>query len=250
MSAEFAAALLRPHVAPLNGLVQPQSFDQKSRFAVYRNNVHHSLIEALSATFPVVQALVGEEAFSRLATLFVRKHPPSTPYLTEYGEPFGGFLASRNELRAYPYLAEVAQLEYQLLRSTHAADTVSVNNRLLDLAADPQQLFDSCFTFAPATALLPLKFASATLWERHQCDAPNLYGVEVNCAQWVLISRPEYQLYVDHLEPDEFAFLEALKQGATVGQACELLTHEAQLADYFQRLLERRLITDLGVIRC
>ena len=50
--------------------------DPQTRFAVYRNNVTQALAEALAATFPVTQALVGAAFFHALAVEFARCEPP------------------------------------------------------------------------------------------------------------------------------------------------------------------------------
>jgi hypothetical protein len=65
--------------------------DPARRFAVYRNNVVVSLIDALADTFPVTQELVGEDFFRAMAGVFVRHAPPTSALLAEYGEGFSGF---------------------------------------------------------------------------------------------------------------------------------------------------------------
>lgn len=57
----------------------------KERFNVYRNNVFHSLIEALKAAFPLVEKTVGTAEFKILAHSFIKEHLPSNPVLYTYG---------------------------------------------------------------------------------------------------------------------------------------------------------------------
>nr|BFE90967.1 hypothetical protein GCM10020185_15030 [Pseudomonas brassicacearum subsp. brassicacearum] len=72
----FAAALLDPRKACPPGLVSANGADPQSRFAVYRNNVLSSLINALADNYPVVTQLVGEEFFSEawLGSTSSRRH--------------------------------------------------------------------------------------------------------------------------------------------------------------------------------
>lgn len=56
-------APLNPELPCPGGLTSWNGSDPELRFAVCRNNVMVSLIDALADTFPVVQALVGEEFF-------------------------------------------------------------------------------------------------------------------------------------------------------------------------------------------
>lgn len=63
--AAFAGALLDADQACPDGLFSNNGADPASRFAVYRNNVHSSLINALAAAYPVTLQLVGDEFFAR-----------------------------------------------------------------------------------------------------------------------------------------------------------------------------------------
>lgn len=63
----FAAALLNPDLPCPGGLSTWNGSAPATRFAVYRNNVTVSLVDALADTFPVLQALVGEEFFRAMA---------------------------------------------------------------------------------------------------------------------------------------------------------------------------------------
>ena len=120
--AEFAGALLstvRPVPAAVKGAAQGRV---ERRFAVHRNTVAASLIEALQARFPVVQRLVGEDFFRAMARAFVALEPPSSPLLFLYGESFAAFIARFTPAAPLPYLADVARLEYARGLAYHAAD--------------------------------------------------------------------------------------------------------------------------------
>ena len=47
--------------------------------AVYRNTVLHGAVEALRGNFPVVEALVGQDMFERIAVDFATECPPRHP---------------------------------------------------------------------------------------------------------------------------------------------------------------------------
>lgn len=50
--AAFADALIDPDLACPDGLFSRNGADPASRFAVYRNNVHSALINALATAYP------------------------------------------------------------------------------------------------------------------------------------------------------------------------------------------------------
>ncbi len=70
------------------GVTARRADETSRRFAVYRNNVVHSLTEALKRRFPVVERLVGPEFFRALAPLYLAADPPSSPVLIRWGAGF------------------------------------------------------------------------------------------------------------------------------------------------------------------
>jgi hypothetical protein len=82
---EFASALLADDQAA------PPFRSQA--FAVYRNTSARGIVEALRASFPTVDMLVGEEMFTEVALDFRREQPPAGPVLSDYGADFAAFLA-------------------------------------------------------------------------------------------------------------------------------------------------------------
>ena len=112
---DFAAALMA------HGQVEP-SFRSQA-FAVYRNTSVRGAVEALRASYPTVDLLLGEEAFTQVAIEFRRELPPRTPVLSDYGREFAGFLQCQPWTCELPYLSDVAWLDWLWLESFLAPDT-------------------------------------------------------------------------------------------------------------------------------
>lgn len=241
----FALALLGGDSKPRELFCSPVSFDIDARFDIYRNNVVSSLTEALQASFPVVESLVGVDAFVALARRFIVEYPPKSPYLFEYGADFSGFLKECEQLSSYPYVAEVAQLEFELLRSTHAADAEPQNQLLIELAQQPERLATARFRLAPSLRLLKMRYAAGSIWQAHQQTLVNLEQVNAYQPEWLMVSRPEYAPQIDWLSPSEFKFLQTLQSGREVEASLASLDEEFDLTACFQRLLVRKLIVGL-----
>lgn len=113
MQSLFAHALLAPDMTRT---------DNAGRFNIYRNNLRITLRNALRTTFPAIEKLVGEEYFSALALAFVELHPPRSAIMSDYGDCFADFLAGLDPLSNYPYLPDVARIEFARVQAYHAAD--------------------------------------------------------------------------------------------------------------------------------
>jgi hypothetical protein len=122
MHAAFAEALLARDFDCPPGLRTWNGSDPGTRFAVYRNNLVVSLVDALADTYPVVQEMVGVEFFRAMAREFVRVQPPASPVLAHYGAGFAEFIEDFPPAAGLPYLPDLARLELMRVEVYHAAD--------------------------------------------------------------------------------------------------------------------------------
>jgi hypothetical protein len=93
-----------------------------SNVQIYRNNYVFGLNAVLQTTYPAVFAFIGEDCFLQLTKLHLRKHPLHNCDVSEYGEFFNQSIESSGLLESLPYLAQLAQWEWQwdhLCRQPH-----------------------------------------------------------------------------------------------------------------------------------
>ncbi|MFC6673940.1 DNA-binding domain-containing protein [Marinobacterium aestuariivivens] len=166
---DFCKALLDPDQGTPDGLRSWNGSDPAMRFAVYRNNVIASLIEALADSFPVVKALVGDRFFDAMAQGFVRQNLPASPVLARYGDAFPAFVADFEPAGSLPYLADVARLEWFYVQAFHAADAQPVATEAIGrLLADSDALPGLRLGLHPSAALLCSDHAVVSIWAAHQ----------------------------------------------------------------------------------
>jgi len=120
LQAAFAAHIVGDDRADLVASVEGDTIAAAARLRVYRHHVHHSLATALSATFPTVQALVGDEFFRGLARAYVGATLPTQPVLSEYGAGFAAFVGGYAPAAALPYLVDIARLDWALNTAFHS----------------------------------------------------------------------------------------------------------------------------------
>lgn len=244
----FAQALLHAELPCPTGLTTWNGSDPALRFAVYRNNVMVSLIDALADTYPVVQTLVGEEFFRAMARVFAQAHPPRSAVMAYYGREFAEFVESFAPAASVPYLADVARLEMARVMAYHAADVVAIRPQVLQAAlADPEQLLSLQLVLHPSVHVIGSRFAAFSIWAAHQ-GAICMPLVDPDVAQTALVYRAELDVHTMALAGTTAAFVSALQTGQTLLQAAETAASgdpEFDLTHALALLLRLQLVTHL-----
>jgi hypothetical protein len=244
----FAHALLNPELPCPSGLTTWNGSDPAKRFAVYRNNVMVSLIDALADTYPVVQALVGEEFFRAMARVFAMAHPPRSPVMATYGHDFAEFIQTFPPAATVPYLADVARLEMARVWAYHAADVPPLALEAVQAAlADPTQLIHLQFTLHPSVHVITSTFAVFALWTAHQGEI-DMATVDPDQPQTALVFRHALEVNTLELPAGVAQFVSALQAGKTLPDAASAaleLDPEFDLTQALTLLLRWQLITHL-----
>lgn len=218
LEARFAAALADTELPLPEGLTSARGQPDRLRFAVYRNNVHVSLVEALVRAFPVVYRIVGDTFFRAMARAYVAVHKPEDAVLIRYGASFSDFIASFTPAGSLAYLADVARLEYAWSEAYHAADADPIGLQSLAAVAS-EMLPDTRLIAHPATRLLASSHAIGSIWAAHQQE--RVPPVQTALAQTVLVTRPEAEVKASILPAVDAPFITALLAGDTIGDAAE-----------------------------
>ncbi|MBK5960363.1 hypothetical protein CCR97_19500 [Rhodoplanes elegans] len=216
-TAPFAAALLDPDRRLPDEITSHTARHPETRFAVYRNNVMVSLIEALRTRFPATERIVGDEFFTAMARTFVRAQPPRSPLLMSYGDHFPAFVKAFQPTADMPWLAEVARLEAARTRAYHAADAVPLAPADFS-AIDPDTLGAMRVQLHPSAAIVRSQHPVVTIWAMNSGEAP-LGLVDFGTAEDALVVRPHLTVGVLRLPRGAATFLGALQDDATIADA-------------------------------
>lgn len=198
--------------------IMPDAPGAAARLNIYHNHYRVTLIEALASTFPATLAAVGEAHFRAAARGFILTQPPTEPSLAAYGVDFPTFLAHLPPLAPWPYLSDLARLEWALNAACHAPDTVSVCVERLtaldeaELAVLRLRLHPSCFPLAlssPADRIRRSLLAGDTLEEGDWTLEP--------CR--LLIFRDGDDVGWLQLPPAAFAFVTSLTDDGSLAKA-------------------------------
>jgi hypothetical protein len=226
---DFYQALGNPEAGLPTGLRTWNGSDPARRFAVYRNNVLASLMDALADSFPVVQALVGVDFFRAMAQLYVRQFPPESPILAEYGDRLPSFIRDFAPAAGVPYLGDVAWLEWLRIRSFHSADGQSVSAATLaEVWSYAASLPDRQLTLHPSLQLFSSPYAVVSIWAAHQGEgelaAPQqiqqqLATLVLDTPQQALLLRTGLTVDLIPVDAGTHGFIAGLHRGLTLGEA-------------------------------
>ncbi|MBL4916937.1 DNA-binding domain-containing protein [Szabonella alba] len=222
--ARFEAGLRGGDLPP--GLTARDPAEVERRFAVYRNNQAVGLSQALALRFPVIRRLVGEDFFAALARAYAGVERPVSPVLAEWGAGFSEFLDRFPPLAAYPYMGDVARIEYARGRAFHAADAAPVDPAVFAMA-DPGRLR---LGLHPSVTLLSLAHPAVSIWQRNQPGAGAKGALPAGPETALILRDTTFDVPVRALDVGEAALIGALLEGATLAGAAEQA--QAALSDH------------------
>lgn len=241
----FANAVIDASVTTPPDVTSHTACTPTRRFNVYRNNVAHSLSEALVAQFPATHRLLGDEAFRAVASLYLKVEPPKSPVLLLYGRTFPDFLLAQPELDAVSYVADVARLEWLWSHAYHAADVAPLPADTL-AAIPPEHLADTHFAIHPSVGLVNSAVPVVSIWETNRQDE-TVQAIDLSSGgEEALVCRPAYDVEVHRLPPGTARLIDELGDGRPLGAAAEAAASTAAAfspADSLTALLRSRIIT-------
>jgi len=209
-----------PPALSLGALLRPgRGVAPERRLQVYRNNLHASLGAALEAVYPVLARLVGEAFFRQLARGYVERHPSRSGNLHEFGAQMPAFLTAQASLSDYPYLADVAALEWAGHEVYHEADDTPFDIAALG-ALDDEARTRLRLHLQPATRFVASAYPVLSIWKANQADAAP--GAPVSLDQGdvrLLVARSGFVVEFRILGIAEDRWLRALAKGRTLGAA-------------------------------
>ncbi|WP_233281572.1 HvfC/BufC N-terminal domain-containing protein [Sphingomonas changnyeongensis] len=191
----------------------PAGREAAAAIAVHRNNALVAAQTALQDNYPVLRAMIGADGFAALALRHIRRQPPADPRLCLYGRGLATTIARIRPLAAWPWLADVARLEWLVVRALFAADA-----KPLRAPPSPSQRWP----LAPATGWCASPHPVATLWAAHQPRAewPAAFP---DHGELALVTRAGAGVQVRPVARDALPLLDALRAGKTLADAASAL---------------------------
>ncbi len=134
---------------------------------IYRRNLIFGLCRALAEVYPLCRELLGEGNFNFLGKQYVHRFPSHARDLGDYGERFPDFLARREEVRDYPFLSDLARLEWLADRALRLPPTTWLDGDLA-LPAGGEERNRRLARLRRVTLPLRVHFTILDVWRDYQ----------------------------------------------------------------------------------
>ncbi|MBK8283759.1 MAG: putative DNA-binding domain-containing protein [Ahniella sp.] len=137
---------------------------------VHRHTTRIGLTDTLRTAYPAVVNAVGDTYFDALAAEFIRDNPPRSPVMQEYSPAFPDFLEGFPPLSAWPWLGDVARIDWARREAYHATDAVALTARQLQ-TWPIETLMSSMPRLHPSLRIIESPHPAWSLWCRQQPGA-------------------------------------------------------------------------------
>lgn len=202
------------------------------QLAIYQNNVRGALQSSLAQVYPVCQKILGDNYFKQLARVYIKHHPSKHPDLNHYGESFSNFLSSqyqqRDELNDFPYLSDLARLEW-LYQSVYYAAQGSVFDFSAFARLTEQQQAQSTFQIAPCLEFMTSGYPVVSIWQINQHDSTLSQSLELHSESYCIF-RNNNQIELVVIDADAYNLLVLVSAGKSLTELTAL-DHGNKLAE-------------------
>lgn len=206
------------------------SFDiDEKGLAVYKRNLHANAMRALEISFPTVEQLLGAELFAYCVEQLLLTSPPGSGDWGTWGREFSALLSQLPALDDYPYVADMATLDYSLHVLNRAKDfSVELSSMSLLASHDLDHLR---VVLNPAINLLVSDYPILDIYQANHMNAMKyLTRAKLKMAegigQQVLVYRPQFKAKVREHSIEEQYWFELISEGLSIGHALEKMSSQ------------------------
>lgn len=221
----------------------------QQRLQIYADAYRLRLVDALRDNYPVLNLLLGDDAFDALGAGYLAAHPSHFFSVRYFGDQLAQFIDADATYSTQPIVGEMARFEWMLRDVFDAADAPVL--QLEELAAIAADAWPGVqFKLHPTLRRIDLLWNTPALWrqlnEASEPDSPKRREHPVPWIAW----RHDLAIYFRSLEVDEAWAVDALGRHATFAEICAGLCEWVDEAHAPQRAAQhlQRWIND-GVLK-
>lgn len=209
-----------------DGILNPQGGDSGiERLSVYSGGYLARIEEALKEVCESVKHVIGGRRFHELAAAYADTYPSHDYNLSYVGRHLPDFILKSELKEKYPFLSELARLEWYVSMAFHSrgkdpVDMGSIRALTLD------QWDCTVMEWQDSVRLVESEWPILDIWNARKLPVKEVNIDLINRPQKILVSRSGFGVHCEIVEPTKFYFLKGLLAGESLGHVCENVPDE------------------------
>lgn len=195
----------------------------ETRLMIYGNAYRSRLLEVLESSYPILKAYLGDDDFYQLGNEYIDNFPSTFKSIRWFGDQLPDFLHNHHQFCDYPYLSELAKIEWTMTLAFDAADSkVKTIEEMNNLAPDDWENLQ--IPFHSSVHLLNLHWNAFEIWQNISDDKEPPEPVCLSLPiTWVVWRHDLINHYFPASEDEAWA-INGILEGYNFGMLCEGLS--------------------------
>ncbi len=218
-----------PKVSP-EYLKESAPIDWKTRVGIYQYAVKERIIESLEEDFETTKKAMGDKEFRSAMEAYLKVYPSQYASLAEVSKDVPAFLKEYSNTKAQPYLAELADMEWKLIKASLSENLIT--NNLAELQNEENVGKDLIFILHNSVELVRYEYPVQDFFEG------TVKNISKKPTYLVLFQRVKNGAY-EEVEQSEWLLLSEIKKARSLGELNQFVTENniapEKLGEYFSK---------------
>ena len=224
-----AQELIRLNRGELEAVVRrSRNLTAAERLSIYANAYYSRLLECMGANYPILKQALGEEVFDSFAFEYLQRYPSRSYTLDDLGKHFAQFLSETRpeedgEKGGWPdFLIDLATFEWTIAKVFDGPGAEGLTLLTPEaLQSFPAERFaEARLVPVPCLRLLAFRFpVNAYYTVARRAEEGEEVPIPEPGEEHVAVTRRDFVVRRYPLSSPQYALLEAILAGATVGEA-------------------------------
>lgn len=215
---------------------------------IYHNDYHARLQSVFNENFKSIWKILGDDLFFEISRKYRDNYPSAFFDLGLYGDQFSIFLKDQDVSNEFPFLSDLADLEYYFQIYFHNPIPVPASDSEIMGFQEDENL---TFIFSESIKIYESDYPILELWEIHRFPEKTLDQIDWRPHQFVLYKNKEGLLKTIELHPLQIELYDLLCR-LPVQKAFEFVSEQMDevtaplITDFFQFINREGLITGIS----
>lgn len=201
------------------------------RLNIYANMYFWRIHDAIKEDFPVLFKVIGEKNWNNLMVDYILKHPSSSPLLQYVGGDLVSFLSTYFLTEQWPFLPDLAKLEWERAMIFEAKDSPTIHlERLKKIPA--AQWPPLKIQWIPALKIVELGSEVDQTWKEAERNETLTKPKKKKTV--VRVWRQDFIIYHQQISKEERQAIQSFEEGNNFAFVCEELQSAKKAATFLQ----------------